>query len=68
MEWSGGGPHKAFCLTEFLSICREDTRQRVLDISKIPQQALRSVSLYTAKLQWLKHLWNHEKMFEMGAV
>ena len=22
----------------------------------------------TAELQWLEHLWNHEKMFEIGVV
>ena len=24
--------------------------------------------VYTAELQWLVHLWNHEKMFETGVV
>ena len=24
--------------------------------------------LYTVELQWLEHLWNHEKMFETGVV
>ena len=23
---------------------------------------------YTVELQWLKHLWNHENMFETGEV
>ena len=23
---------------------------------------------HTVELQWLKHLWNHENMFETGAV
>ena len=23
---------------------------------------------YTVELQWLEHLWNHENVFEKGAV
>ena len=26
------------------------------------------VHIYTVELQWLKHLWNHEIMFETGVV
>ena len=29
---------------------------------------LRSVCPNTVELQWLKHLWNHENMFETGVV
>ena len=24
--------------------------------------------VYTVELQWLKHLWDHKKMFETGVV
>ena len=27
-----------------------------------------SIGDYTVELQWLKHLWSHEKMFETGVV
>ena len=34
----------------------------------INQQIQKQQKHATAKLQWLKHLWNHEKMFETGVV
>ena len=34
------------------------------EISEIPFIGL----LLKVKLQWLEHLWNHEKMFETGVI
>ena len=48
-----------FCDT-LLDYCDPDT-------SKVTSFLL-YYHVYTAKLQWLEHLWNPEKMFETGVV